>query len=439
MKTIITEKNLPAFAIIRLARAASILAALIFTFQVLPAQAQPSIYVSQNPVLIPAGQTSGTTTLTWDAGGDHPYAEVWQQIDGGEETFVVEQGKGSRQMTIELGKTYVFKLSDFGNLLASVTVTAKNEQPKPPGGGAPGKPPGGIIIKPGNVTDMVANITGDKASPRGSAVEITFWSLPRITPTVEIGKIKPVLANGGWIFPAGQSVGQGSAVVGFSGKKIATSANTFYKFDSTQVNLPPLDPAMTYYYIISVPREDGAGFYQTIGSFGTPSQTVKVVFTSVKIVNDSDPDIDPFPLPRIPVAGEIDLWFWINHGDATAKGYAINNLNNGSALSDHFYDINKEFVIENAPRILTLSVSGSDSDGHRIRNGNFVPAPLTKPQDTGVSEENVANSEWDLTRFQTAPGETYRHVFKLVSLPNGGDKGDLSFEIHGYWEITRPN
>jgi hypothetical protein len=49
----------------------------------------------------------------------------------------------------------------------------------------------------------------------------------------------------------------------------------------------------------------------------------------------------------------------------------------------------------------------------------------------------VAKDEWDLTRFPSALGEIYRQEFKLVSMPNGGGKGDLSFEVHGHWEITR--
>jgi hypothetical protein len=129
MKSAMTQKKLPAIAIVRWGQAINVLAALMFIFLALPAQAQnpPYIKASPNPAPAPAGQASGTTTLEWDGGGDHPWAEVWQQVDDANETFVVESGKGTRQMTVEVGKTYVFKLSDAGKLLASVTVTAKNE------------------------------------------------------------------------------------------------------------------------------------------------------------------------------------------------------------------------------------------------------------------------------------------------------------------------
>jgi hypothetical protein len=460
MKVATTREKLPAFAAVRL-RATSVLVALMFTALALPTQAQvPSITATPNPVPAPAGQTSGTTTLVWDGGDDHPYAEVWQQIDNNDETFVVESGKGTRQMTVEVGKTYIFRLSDAGELLASVTVTAKNEPvPPPPGGGGGGA---GVVLRPRRSDSMmtpgpvehtappsdpaiyVAYITDTQAVPRGGAVTVTFWTSPRVTPMVEIGQARPVQADGRWIFPAGQSIGQGTALAsqrtGPLSRKIETSANTFYTFDSTQANISSLEPGTTYHYIISVPKESGSSYNQTTGNFTTLSQTVKVFFDAVKIVNDSDPDFDDIfpPPPDIPDAGEIDLWFWINHSDPSAKGHAINRFNDNSALTDHFYDLKKEFVIENAPRTLTLSVSGLDHDGvHTIYSGRSVPPPLDGPNDSGLTEENVAKDEWDLTRFPTAPGETYRQEFKLVSMPNGGNKGDLSFEVYGHWEITR--
>ena len=71
------------------------------------------------------GQAPGTLTVTWDGGPDHPYAEVWVSVDGGDETKVVEQGKGMRQVTVEPGKSYKYILTDAGRQLATDTAKGR--------------------------------------------------------------------------------------------------------------------------------------------------------------------------------------------------------------------------------------------------------------------------------------------------------------------------
>ena len=77
----------------------------------------PRIVVFNKP-----GQRPGTRTLTWDGGPDHPYAEVWVKVGDEDETKVVEQGKGSRAVTVEPGKTYLYILTDSGERLATDSV-----------------------------------------------------------------------------------------------------------------------------------------------------------------------------------------------------------------------------------------------------------------------------------------------------------------------------
>ena len=124
------KSNLPKLALLF-----GVLAALLAIFPTPRVRARlsaPTITADPNPANVPKGESKGTTTLTWDGGTDHPYAEVWVKVDDNDETFIVESGKGTRQVPIELGKTYLFKLSDANELLASVTVTAKEQSTAPP-------------------------------------------------------------------------------------------------------------------------------------------------------------------------------------------------------------------------------------------------------------------------------------------------------------------
>jgi|ERR1043166_1612167 hypothetical protein len=90
-----------------------------------PPKATPKISASPAVVTIPAGQADGATTLTWDGGPEHPYAEVWVAVNGQDPTFVVEQGKGTRTVTVERGKNYLFILTDSGQQLAKAAVISK--------------------------------------------------------------------------------------------------------------------------------------------------------------------------------------------------------------------------------------------------------------------------------------------------------------------------
>ena len=82
----------------------------------------PGIIASPNNINVPAGQTIGKTTLIWDGGPDHPYAEIWVKVNGQDETKVLEKGKGTLEVTVEPNKTYLYILTDAGKTLATVTV-----------------------------------------------------------------------------------------------------------------------------------------------------------------------------------------------------------------------------------------------------------------------------------------------------------------------------
>ncbi len=93
-----------------------------------PAEAKPLVppYIAATPPVVklqPLEQVA-KTTLVWDAGPDHPYAEIWLSVDGADETFVMEKGKGSLEVTLQPGLLYIYVLTDSGKRLATVEVRA---------------------------------------------------------------------------------------------------------------------------------------------------------------------------------------------------------------------------------------------------------------------------------------------------------------------------
>jgi hypothetical protein len=89
-----------------------------------PPMKVPGIVASQ--AIFPTPYTPvGFVILTWDAGVDHPNAQVWVKINGAPKIPVLKQPKGGLQQTVERGRTYEYLLTDkAGKTLASVLVVA---------------------------------------------------------------------------------------------------------------------------------------------------------------------------------------------------------------------------------------------------------------------------------------------------------------------------
>jgi hypothetical protein len=84
----------------------------------------PGIVASQ--VVFPTPYAfAGFVILTWDGGPEHPYAEVWFKVNNSNEIFLVEQGKGSRQINVEKGKYYTYILTDAGKTLGTASFAAQ--------------------------------------------------------------------------------------------------------------------------------------------------------------------------------------------------------------------------------------------------------------------------------------------------------------------------
>lgn len=71
------------------------------------------------PPIVRLAQT-GFVILTWEAGPDHPNAEVVVKINSSPDIPVVKQAKSGLQITVERGRTYAYFLKDTGKNLSTV-------------------------------------------------------------------------------------------------------------------------------------------------------------------------------------------------------------------------------------------------------------------------------------------------------------------------------
>jgi hypothetical protein len=255
-------------------------------------------------VVVTKNKTQGTTTVTWDAGADKPYAQVWVSVDGGAETLFANTYKGGpKAATIQVGKTHTFKLwnSTKQYVWASVSVTAK-------------------------YYPFIENI---KRDPHGTFAKIRFTTKEASLPVVSVStKPPPNFLN----FP----------VVSTKDEKTWTKpsdiAYTNFAQTGTQheAQLNTLKPGTPYYYVISAHDKKSGLWFKMPGIFKTLNRVVTVNFRKLWITDDSD-DLS---------AGDLRFGFYIN-GQPAAKypsgsGYA-------SLDTDDQKTINKTVGIANPP------------------------------------------------------------------------------------------
>jgi len=300
----------------------------------------------------------------------------------------------------------------------------------------------GIIVAPGGAKDIAIQFFSNVQTQveRNESVSFSFETAEPTEFFIEVSKERPN-RNTPVKVPPGQKLE--AAFPPYTKLVAFTLPGASGVKTQHQVTLRPalrelLESDTTYHYVITAKAPDGT-FWRYEGKFTTFTHLVKVVFERVKIVNDGDPDPPP-PLP--PDCGEIDLWFWANYGQPSAQFLMIKNLTRGApvkACTDHVYDINRRLVIENAPNVLSLAVSGHDNDKDDYAGSDLFepsePAPVARPHDSGDGEQNVATGEFDLRLF----GAGATMPFTLVSKPaSGGSQGDLMFEVYGHITITYP-
>jgi len=363
------------------------------------AKAVSTISATPNPVVYvtkPKGPlfllNQGTTTVTWDAGADHPYADVWVSVDGGAETLFSTAHKGAKAATIQLGKTHTLKLYSSSKIYlgASVSVTAK-------------------------YYPFIENI---KRDPHGTFAKIRFTTKEGSLPVVAVSTKQPLnFLN----FPVVSSKDEKTW------SKPSDIAYTNFAQTGTQheAQLNTLKPATLYYYVISAHDKKSELWFKMPGSFKTFRRMVTVNFKKLWITDDSD-DLS---------AGDLRFGFYIN-GKPAAKypsgsGYA--SLSTGDQKT-----INRTVGFASAAPSLTLKATGFDNDvgfGGLDSTGANFPAG-----DPNLGTGEGKNGEWTSTSQtinvnNSEPVDTVGPIFfKLVA--KGAHDSDLEFEVHGDCKIS---
>ncbi len=262
---------------------------------------------------------------------------------------------------------------------------------------------------------------------------ISFTSLPNASPYVELSKVQPVVTPDGCLgFPSGKAIGAWPV-------PRITDGGLFFIYLEKYTKL---EPGTKYYYVINNPdvnvsidakqsnsRAQDSGSFTTIN---TLTQTVKVVFTNMYVLSDSDPDS----------AGDLGFNFGARKRDGSFnwRSSGLDKWESGDKRR-----IQQELVIENAPDLLFLVVEGYDNDSttdYFPRRGPTDADSYNRQYKKGPGEIkgisgmewNVAINQFDLTAY---PGMTATQHFTMQSMPLGRNTGDLVFQVSGYFEVTR--
>lgn len=83
-------------------------------------------YITSSQVIFTdAFRMNGFVVLTWDAGTDHPNAEVVFSLNNSPKIPLVKQAKGGRQINVERGRLYTYFLTDGGKTLSTASFVVQ--------------------------------------------------------------------------------------------------------------------------------------------------------------------------------------------------------------------------------------------------------------------------------------------------------------------------
>jgi hypothetical protein len=75
-----------------------------------PVPAAATITASPNPVIVPNGQASGTTIISWKLPQGYTYCEIYLSVDNGQWSEFARGGDGAKPATITLGSSHTFRM-----------------------------------------------------------------------------------------------------------------------------------------------------------------------------------------------------------------------------------------------------------------------------------------------------------------------------------------
>jgi len=175
---------------------------LLLTASVAHSRVDASLTVSPNPVIVRSDQIQGSTTLSWT--NEEASGVICVSIDHEEEVKLKEVGaEGTLEVTVELGKTYVYNLysGDKERLLASVTVTVVQEKSEPPPSQLPPIAPPSPDVYPAYIYALTQDGTLKWYRHDGAQDGKATWQGPRDVAT-GWNKYKFVFPGGGNIIYA---------------------------------------------------------------------------------------------------------------------------------------------------------------------------------------------------------------------------------------------
>lgn len=260
--------------------------------------------------------------------------------------------------------------------------------------------------------------------PKIGGVVMYFDARHGVSPVVEIHESAPIKepSTGRWFFPTALTNMSAMPV-----KSKSTARHSHYLAEHKQ-----LEQGKPYHYLITVPGDKSIPESQHTGAFTTLGMTVKVTFTQIYVLDDSDDD------------GNGELMFNFYAKSEHYQAYLPErSLPSGARIKPRI-----EFEITNQSiDRLKILIEGTDNDGgpggriltEGVRDGQFDAYYAdAKPYVAagGSIEKNFAKLELDLTRH---PGKSASIPFTIRSMPVAGTKARLMFEVSGWVHFTRPD